>query len=184
MPAESQKISLYREKIFSGLVLLGFWLILTARISPLNLMLGTVISVFTVQKFGDRFLHKKKPDSILHYPLRLAVLTAFFFIFLKEALISSWQVMKLTLSPSLQLRGGIVRIEGRLKHLSGLSLVANLITLTPGTMTVELDIEENCYYIHWLHITTEDEEKFYEEIVDPFETWTARLLGIDYEKGS
>jgi len=46
-------------------------------------------------------------------------------------------------------------------------ILANSITLTPGTFTV--DIVENRYYIHWLEVSATDEENVYKEIAESFE---------------
>ena len=46
-------------------------------------------------------------------------------------------------------------------------ILANSITLTPGTFTV--DVIENRFYVHWLEVETEDSEKVYKAIAESFE---------------
>jgi multicomponent Na+:H+ antiporter subunit E len=46
-------------------------------------------------------------------------------------------------------------------------VLANSITLTPGTLTI--DVIDDKFYVHWIDVTTENHEKIYEEIAAPFE---------------
>ncbi len=184
MELDEHKFSIFKEKIFATLILFGFWLLLTANFSPLNLALGLIISGLTIRKFGDRFLHFRESTPLAGYLYRLVLLFLFLFVFLKEALLSAWQVMKLALAIKPDLKGGIVRIQGKVKQVTALTIVANLITLTPGTMTVDLDVDKDVYYIHWIKMETDDRSRFYELIVSPFESWIAKILNIEYLKGS
>jgi multicomponent Na+:H+ antiporter subunit E len=45
--------------------------------------------------------------------------------------------------------------------------LANSITLTPGTLTI--DVINNNFYIHWIDVKSDDPEKVYKEIAEPFE---------------
>jgi len=50
---------------------------------------------------------------------------------------------------------GIVRISPKLKTDLGVTMLANSITLTPGTLTVDIDEENNDLYIHWINVKKE-----------------------------
>ena len=50
---------------------------------------------------------------------------------------------------------GIVRISPKLKTDLGISLLANSITLTPGTLSVDIDEDTNDLYIHWINVKKE-----------------------------
>jgi len=50
-----------------------------------------------------------------------------------------------------KIKPGIVKISPRLNSSFGITLLANSITLTPGTLTVDID-KENNLYIHWLYV--------------------------------
>jgi len=56
--------------------------------------------------------------------------------------------------------------------------VANSITLTPGTITLDLDEDEagrNYYYIHWVDVIETDREKAGEIIKGTMEKWIGRI---------
>jgi multicomponent Na+:H+ antiporter subunit E len=54
---------------------------------------------------------------------------------------------------------GIVKVSPNLKTDLGITLLANSITLTPGTLTVDIDEEKNDLYIHWINVKKEALEK-------------------------
>jgi multicomponent Na+:H+ antiporter subunit E len=61
---------------------------------------------------------------------------------------SNIDVARRVLSPSLPLRPGVVQIRTGLTSAMGRLLLANSITLTPGTLTV--DVEDDRMTIHWI----------------------------------
>lgn len=61
---------------------------------------------------------------------------------------SNFDVARRVLSPSLPLRPGMVQVQTRLTSALGKLLLANSITLTPGTLTV--DVEDDLLTIHWI----------------------------------
>ena len=73
---------------------------------------------------------------------------------------------------------GIVRISPNLKTDLGATMLANSITLTPGTLTVDIDEKTNDLYIHWINV---DESVLKKKPVDckyicgSFEKWVRRI---------
>ena len=54
---------------------------------------------------------------------------------------------------------GIIKISPDLKTDLGITMLANSITLTPGTLTVDIDEDKNDLYIHWINVKKEALEK-------------------------
>jgi len=50
---------------------------------------------------------------------------------------------------------GIVKISPELKTDMGITMLANSITLTPGTLSVDIDEDKNDLYIHWINVKKE-----------------------------
>ena len=67
-----------------------------------------------------------------------------------------------------KIRPGIVKISPKLKTDFGVTLLANSITLTPGTLSVDID-KQNNLYIHWLWV--KNKEPKIEEVAENFEKW-------------
>jgi multicomponent Na+:H+ antiporter subunit E len=55
-----------------------------------------------------------------------------------------------------KIRPGIVKINPELKSAGAITLLANSITLTPGTLTVDIDEETNELYVHWIYVKKKD----------------------------
>jgi len=70
---------------------------------------------------------------------------------------------------------GIVKVRTRLKSRMGRLLLANSITLTPGTLTVELNGE--WLYIHWVTVESADIEAATQNIVAGFERYLEVMYG-------
>jgi multicomponent Na+:H+ antiporter subunit E len=78
------------------------------------------------------------------------------------------------LSPGLQIKPGIVKIRTALKSDAARVFLANSITLTPGTMTVEM--RDDVLYIHWIEVGAEDPVAAAQKIIGPFEFFLARIF--------
>jgi len=76
-----------------------------------------------------------------------------------------------------KIRPGIVRIDSGLKGSLAQAMLANSITLTPGTLTVDVDDsgETGVYYIHWINVTDEDPSE--ESVYGSFGRWARRVAG-------
>lgn len=69
---------------------------------------------------------------------------------------------------------GIVKFDPRLRTDEGRTFLADSITLTPGTLTVDID-EAGIFYIHWIDVESSSPSE--EQICGPFARWARRLFG-------
>ncbi len=83
-----------------------------------------------------------------------------------------------SLSPNLNINPGIVKITTDLKSDYGLAMLANCITLTPGTITMDIyeDGDKNAMYIHWIDASIEDTKEASDIIKGRFEYFVRRLF--------
>jgi multicomponent Na+:H+ antiporter subunit E len=72
-----------------------------------------------------------------------------------------------------RIRPGIVKFQSGLKTDLGRTLLANSITLTPGTLSVDVDDETGDFYVHWINVT--DPEASAEAICGSFPAWARRI---------
>lgn len=72
-----------------------------------------------------------------------------------------------------ELRPGIVRISPGLRTELGRMLLANSITLTPGTLTVDVDEETGDFFVHWIYVREEDPPV--EQVCGHFPEWVRRI---------
>jgi multicomponent Na+:H+ antiporter subunit E len=80
---------------------------------------------------------------------------------------SNLDVARRVLTPSLPINPGIVKIKTKLTTNFSKMVLANSITLTPGTLTV--DIVDDTLYIHWIDVKTTNPEEAFKEIAEQFE---------------
>ncbi|MCL2146624.1 MAG: Na+/H+ antiporter subunit E [Synergistaceae bacterium] len=69
---------------------------------------------------------------------------------------------------------GIIKFHPKLRTEEGRTFLADSITLTPGTLTVDID-EEGYFYIHWINVESMTPNE--EQICGPFAKWARRLFG-------
>jgi multicomponent Na+:H+ antiporter subunit E len=81
----------------------------------------------------------------------------------------------IVLHPALPIHPGIVKVRTRLKSDSGRTMLANCITLTPGTLTVDVS-EDGHLYIHWIDVRARDVQHSTEMIVDRFEKYLIHIF--------
>ena len=79
--------------------------------------------------------------------------------------------------PDLPIRPGTIKVKTDLKSDVGLTLLANSITLTPGTTTVDIDKEKGLIYIHWLYIRDDyDKTAMKLKVVEKFENILRKIF--------
>jgi len=151
-------------------VLFGFWVLLSGRLDAMHLGLGFVSSLL-VGRFSRDLL------ATDHAGAATGLRVLFRFIpylgwLIHQIIIANIDVARRALSPSMPLFPGIIKFGSRLDSDIALTVLANSITLTPGTMTV--DVVGKDVYIHCLAI--EDEQKLL-EIEREFEKHVEKLFG-------
>ena len=75
----------------------------------------------------------------------------------------------IVLHPLLPIKPGIVKVKTKLKSDSALTMLANSITLTPGTLTVDIDEKNQVLYVHWIDVKATDIEETTEDVGGRFE---------------
>ena len=79
-----------------------------------------------------------------------------------------------------RIKPGIVRISPRLTNDASITLLANSITLTPGTLSVEVDEKTNDLYVHWINVDESvltQTPRDYTLICGGFPEWARRIAG-------
>jgi multicomponent Na+:H+ antiporter subunit E len=93
-----------------------------------------------------------------------------------ECLKANIDVALRVLNPTLPINPGIVKVKTTLKSDTGLTFLANSITLTPGTLCVDIDPEEGALYIHWIDVQSQDIDVATQKIVTKFENVLKKIF--------
>ena len=122
------------------------WLLLTGSLEAQEVIAGAVVSILVTAIFGARFTIFTGFRFSWLAPLYILVYLANFFVALVRA---NFDLAIRVLSPSLPIRPAMVEVRTRLKSPLGKMLLANTITLTPGTLTV--DVIGDRLLVHWVY---------------------------------
>ena len=159
------------KQVLYILVAFTFWLLFSGNLSISSLVIGLIVAIITVLAF-HRYLiwdvHK------LLQLKRYFWLMVYLFIFVWECLKANLDVAYRVLHPDLPIKPGIVKVKTRLKTDIARTTLANSITMTPGTITV--DIIDDYIYVHWIYVSTLDTEKYTEKISGRFEKYIQRIF--------
>jgi multicomponent Na+:H+ antiporter subunit E len=148
------------------------WVIANGTLAPDNLITGLVISAAIALAFAAfarvYSVIRWSPRVIFYYLLYLGV-------FLIELIKANLNVMRLVFSPRIRIEPGIVEIKTELKSPIGRLALANSITLTPGTLVV--DIRDDSLFIHWINVSATDPVGATQEISARFEKYLKVVYG-------
>ena len=106
-----------------------------------------------------------------------AILYSFLFLltFIVELIKSNLDVARRVISPKLPINPGIVEVKTKLQSKIARVILADSITLTPGTFTIE--IEDDSLFIHCIDVQSTDLEKNTQLIVEKFEKYLEVMYG-------
>ena len=153
-----------RRLLFWTILLFALWMVLTANFQVFNIVVGAGVSFSMALLYSKLFTHKAF-ESIS--PLWFMV---YLFVLLKNLIISNLQISKRVLSKDMKLSPAIVAVKTDLESDWKKLLLANSITLTPGTLT--LDIKDDTLFIHDIDY---HEDSSQEGITKEFEDIIAKI---------
>lgn len=165
-------MSKVRDAVLLFATLLFFWVLLNASLSRDVLLVGALASGVIALFFRGNLAWF---SELRLTPRALATTVAYVFFYVKELVKSNVNVAAIVLSPDLPVNPGIVTVRTKLKSAMGRMLLANSITLTPGTLTVDMD--GDLLHIHWVTVDSPDIEGATQAIVAGFERYLEVMYG-------
>jgi len=175
----SKKLPKREKIIISWITILIFWLIVSGELSWPNLIVGAsvalIISSFMYENLtGD--LRCKGPLIKKIVNLLLIQMPQYIFIMAFQLIESNVRVAKHAIF--MDINPGIIKIKTDLKSETGTTLLANSITLTPGTLTMDLDkkLDKTDLYVHWINLKTLNSEKAGDKIKGDVERWLKKIF--------
>ena len=123
--------------ILSFLILFALWILLSGRFDGFHLAMGVFSSAFVATISGDLMFASRKPSGIFGLWLRLAGYVPWL---VYQIFLANLHVMYLVFHPKMMdlINPKIIEFDSRLKGDYARMLFANSITLTPGTITVDV----------------------------------------------
>ncbi len=156
--------------VFSISLLL--WLLLSGSLAWEEVALGAFVSLMITLLFGSRFTIYSGIKFSFMAPLYVLLYLVHFF---KELIKANFELAMRVLTPSLPIRPEMVEIKTTLESPLGRMLLANSITLTPGTLSV--DVTGDTILVHWVYCPPgTDAKQATDAIAASFERHIKRFL--------
>ncbi len=177
---KARMLSLFRlrhhDDVYTIVLLFATWLLISGDFSYVSISLGFLISYLTVLLIHSYFTRVVSKMLIVNF---FAVIS-YLFLLIKEVIISSYQVAYLALHPALPFESVIVKATSKVEDeykLITMVILGNSITLTPGTLTVDLNTNEKLLYIHCLDdVKTKKDDEIREQIFANLEKGIRRIF--------
>jgi len=148
------------------------WLVLNWTLNVQFIIAGLIASAIVSILFHEML---PKEHHIFVSPVRIFWFLVYVPVFIYYMLMANFDVVYRALHPAMPIKPGIVKIKTNLKTDSGITALANSITLTPGTLTVDLT-DDGYLYIHWINVKSADIEEATKQIAGTFEWFIQRIF--------
>lgn len=133
-------------------LLLGLaWVVLSGDFTGLNLFVGLVFGYVTL------ILIEPQLDALKGYPARIPRIIRFIGFFLKELVQANFRVGFDILTPPWHMQPGVIAMPLEARTEMEITMVANLISLTPGTLSLDVSDDRKVLYIHAMFLDDEEE---------------------------
>jgi multicomponent Na+:H+ antiporter subunit E len=158
-----------RTRFLLNILLTFVWVALTGSFEYQSFLFGFFLSFFIMWIIS-------RNDGIEgndKYFTLAGKIISFILFFLYELLLANLQVAYDVITPKFHMKPGIIRVPLDAKTPLEITLLANLISLTPGSLSLDVSADKKALYVHAMYV--HDEETFVRGIKDGFER---RLLEI------
>lgn len=125
------------------------WLLLKGDGSPGNFFVGLLLAAILIYFLRRTYQQERafrRAGDIVHFIIH----------FTYELVVANIQVLKIVLAPQINIRPGIIAYKTECKTPLGITVLANSITLTPGTLSVDISEDQSTIFIHTLDIENPD----------------------------
>ena len=162
------------------LILTLIWVALQGSLSLGTVLLGVVFgaAILRISRpiFDDPAESRRLPEGIqpVRRLWRVLVLAV---VFLRELVVSALQVARYTVQPTLQIRPAIVKYPLDVQTPREITVLANLISLTPGTLSLDVSPDSEHLYVHAISVYSEDGADVIADIKESLEKHVGRALG-------
>ncbi|MGM0510321.1 MAG: Na+/H+ antiporter subunit E [Thermoplasmatota archaeon] len=175
----SKKLPMQEKMILTWITILVFWIIVSGSLHWQNILVGgsvaIIISAFMYENLTDDL---RCEGNLVKKIVNLSIIQIpqYIFIMAFQLIESNVKVAKHALF--MDIDPGIIKIESDLQSNTGTTILANSITLTPGTLTLDMHkkLNKTNLYVHWIDMKTLNSEKAGDEIKGDVERWLKKIF--------
>lgn len=137
------------KQFLMNLMLTFVWVALTGHLNYINFIFGFAVGFFIL------WLIERKKDT--NYFYRVPKILGFIIYFFYEMLKSNWAVARDVLTPNYRATPGIVKFPMEAKTDFEITMLSNLLSLTPGTLIMDVSDDKRVMYIHVMYLKDKHE---------------------------
>ena len=134
-----------RSVVIQGTVLLGLWLLFSGHYDVFHISAG-VLSVGLIMLLNRELFRVRLYSGDIHRELKITAAFRYVFWLLKEIFVAAIGVARIVLTPKMPLDPSLLEFHAELPNAGSQTILANSITLTPGTITI--DISHGVFLVH------------------------------------
>jgi multicomponent Na+:H+ antiporter subunit E len=138
-------------QILLNVVLAFLWMFIKVSYDPISFIKGYIFGLLVIFVLR-RYFHSR------FYLFRLWSFIKLIFIFIKELILSNIAIVKVVLKPKLDMRPAIFAMDTVLTKDWQITLLSSLITLTPGTLVIDVSDDNKTLFIHAMNIGEVEDE--------------------------
>ncbi|EHS53376.1 cation antiporter [Rhizobium sp. PDO1-076] len=143
-----------------SVIMTAIWAAVSESAALHNLLLGFVLSLVILSLLREQLLGDARPNRTLR-------ILSLVWLFLVELAKSAWKVAVMVCRPKLDVKPGIFAYPLTVTSDLEITLLANLITLTPGTLSVDVSDDRKTLYVHAIDCADPDAARL--DIANGFE---------------
>ncbi|WCM42852.1 Na+/H+ antiporter subunit E [Flavobacterium sp. CBA20B-1] len=133
-------------------ILLTFvWVALTGHLDYANFIFGYAVGFFIL------WMINRSVRGNTEYFYRVPKIFAFILLFFYDLLKANYEVTMDVITPNYNMRPGIIKYELEAKTDFEITMLANMIALTPGTVVIDLSKDKKFMYIHVMYLTNKEQ---------------------------
>ncbi|MFD2200715.1 Na+/H+ antiporter subunit E [Shivajiella indica] len=156
-----------KNLLLSNLLLAIIWVMATGTLTEENFIFGFMVSFLILYLITVNKEERK-------YFTMLPKLIYFILFMLWQIIKANFQAVKESLYTKSKLSPAIVKYPLEASSDVEITLLANLVALTPGTLVIDISDDKKVMYIHVLHL--ENKESFISEVKNNFEKRLLELM--------
>src|SRR5690554_176759 len=156
-----------RVQFLLNILLAVVWVFLTGTINGTNFTFGFILSYLVLWLISSNEGKRK-------YFVIAPRIISFTFYFLYELIKANLQVAADVITPKFYMEPGIIKYPLDAESDLEITLLANIITLTPGTLSLDISDDRKVLYIHAMYVN--DKEEFINSIKNGFEKRILKIL--------
>ena len=156
-----------KNQFLTNILLTFVWVALSGDFSFENYLFGFVLNFHILWLISFK---KKKSKYFIIVPKLLILLISFVYELIKANIEVAYEVI----TPKFKMTPGIVMIPLDVKSNIGITLLANMISLTPGTLSIDVSNDRKVLFVHAMYL--KDKNKFIKGIKQGFERRILEIL--------